>query len=164
MRYTRRTLVKIAPAATLAALGVAGLGGSALAAGPVFRAPLSGAEQVPPVATDASGHAIFEVNPGGTSLTYWLIVNGLTNVTAAHIHLGARGTNGPVVAFLYGGPTIPGRFVGLLAHGTITAANLVGPLKGHPLSDLLAAMAAGNTYVNVHTTAEPGGAIRGQIA
>ena len=59
--------------------------------------------------------------------------------------------------------------------GTITAANLVGPLAGHPLSDLIAEMRAGNTYTNVHTNDGvappntgpgdfPGGEIRGQIS
>jgi hypothetical protein len=96
-------------------------------------------------------------------------------VTAAHIHLGARGMNGPVVAMLYG-PVSPGggRKSGVLAEGTITSAVLTGDLAGHPLADLVMAMNAGNTYVNVHTddgAGAPGtksgdfpdGEIRGQI-
>jgi hypothetical protein len=62
----------------------------------------------------------------------------------------------------------------LLAKGTFTAADLRGPLAGHPLSDLIAAIVAGNTYVNVHTDDGvappntgpgdfPGGEIRGQL-
>jgi hypothetical protein len=62
----------------------------------------------------------------------------------------------------------------VLSEGTFTAANFVGPLAGRPMSELLAAMAAGNTYVNVHTNdgvgaanTGPGdfasGEIRGQI-
>jgi hypothetical protein len=62
----------------------------------------------------------------------------------------------------------------VLAEGTFTAANLVGPLAGHPLSDLLAAIQSGNAYVNVHTNDGqgaantgpgdfPGGEIRGQL-
>ncbi|WP_337134509.1 CHRD domain-containing protein, partial [Staphylococcus aureus] len=85
-------------------------------------------------------------------LHYKLIVTNIENVVASHIHLAPAGANGPVVAFLYG-PAAPGggRSDGVLAEGTITAANLVGPLAGHPLSDLIAAMEAGNAYVNVHT-------------
>jgi hypothetical protein len=62
----------------------------------------------------------------------------------------------------------------VVAAGTITAANLTGPLAGQPLSALVDAIEAGNTYVNAHTndgvapvTGEPGdipgGEVRGQI-
>ena len=50
-----------------------------------------------------------------------------------------------------------GRTDGVLATGTITEANFVGPLAGHPFSDLLDAIESGNAYVNVHTAAcKPG--------
>jgi hypothetical protein len=58
---------------------------------------------------------------------------------------------------------VPGRFDGVYVEGTITTSNLVGPLAGQPLSALLDAMRAGNTYVNVHSSAHAGGEIRGQI-
>ena len=99
----------------------------------------------------------------------------IDNVVAAHIHLGSEEEAGPVVASLYG-PVPPGGGPsnGRLAEGTITAANLVGPLAGQPLSALIEAMRAGNTYANVHTNDGvgapnegpgdfPGGEIRGQI-
>ena len=68
-----------------------------------------------------------------------------------------------------------GRFNGKIAEGTITAANLVGPLAGQPLSALVEAIQAGNAYVNVHTNDGvaptntgpgdfPGGEIRGQLS
>jgi len=47
--------------------------------------------------------------------------------------------------------------------GTITAADLTGPLAGRTMSDLLAAIRAGNIYVNFHTAAFPAGEIRGQL-
>jgi hypothetical protein len=58
---------------------------------------------------------------------------------------------------------IPGTTNGILAEGVIKEVNLVNALAGKPLSDLVDAMSAGNAYVNVHTTAYPGGEIRGQI-
>jgi hypothetical protein len=141
----------------------------------VGRAVLSGDEEVPPRDTDARGRAIFRLSRDGSELTYVLIVARIENVVAAHIHVGAPGVNGPVVAFL-AGPLPPGggQTRGILARGTITADDLIGPLAGQPLSALIAEIEAGNTYVNVHTDDGvpppdtglgdfPGGEIRGQI-
>jgi hypothetical protein len=137
-----------------------------------FVAVLSGGEEVPPVPTRARGVALFEVAPDGSAIHYKLIVANIHNVFMAHIHLGARGVNGPVVVFLFG-PVSPGggRFDGVLAEGKITADDLTG---GKSLHDLLEEMASGNAYVNVHTddgvepkNTGPGdmatGEIRGQI-
>ena len=136
---------------------------------------LNGGEEVPPTDTNARGNATFELSADGLTLTYKLIVANIDNVVASHIHIGPPGVNGPVVLFLYG-TAAPGggRSDGILAQGTRTAANLVGPLAGHPLSDLISAMSAGTAYVNVHTNDGvappntgpgdfPGGEIRGQI-
>lgn len=127
----------------------------------IARAELSGRNEVPPVLTDGQGQARFNVSD--ESIEYRLFVSDLENITQAHIHLGPAGENGPVVAFLFGfvegGVTVDG----LLATGTITAEDLVGPLAGQPLSALIDAMNSGNAYVNVHTVANPAGEIRGQI-
>jgi hypothetical protein len=139
-----------------------------------FVAHLSGSEEVPQRDTRAQGQAIFHLSKDGNELRYKLIVANIENIAASHIHLGAEGTNGSVVAFLFHGPRIAGRTSGVLDEGVITAADLVGPLAGKSLSDLLAAMCAGQTYVNVHTNDLvappntgpgdfPGGEIRGQI-
>jgi hypothetical protein len=136
---------------------------------------LNGGEEVPPVDTNARGNAVFELSNDGLTLSYKLIVANIENAVASHIHIAPAGVNGPVVLFLFG-PAAPGggRSDGVLAQGTATADDLVGPLAGHPLSDLIAAMSAGNAYVNVHTNDGvaptntgpgdfPGGEIRGQI-
>lgn len=132
-----------------------------------FIATLSGAEEVPPTDTRARGVAHFQLKHDATSLSYKLNVANITNVTMAHIHLAAAGVNGPVVAWLYpSGPPaqlIPGRFNGTLAQGSISAANLLGPLAGQPLEALIDVLQSGNAYVNVHTLQFPGGEIRGQI-
>jgi hypothetical protein len=141
----------------------------------IFVAHLSGDEEVPLRETLAQGQTVFHLSEDGTQIEYLLIVANIENVVASHIHVGAIGVNGPVVAFLFGTAAPGGGQVeGVLAQGTITAANLVGPLAGQPLSALIAAMRAGNTYVNVHTNDGvdppntgpgdfPGGEIRGQI-
>jgi hypothetical protein len=132
-----------------------------------FVAPLSGGEEVPPVDTNARGLAKFQVSKDGDSIRYKLIVANIENVTQAHIHLAPAGVNGPVVVWLYPSAPpaqlIPGSFNGILAEGTITEADLVGLLAGEPLERLIEEMAAGNTYVNVHTSQFPPGEIRGQI-
>lgn len=132
-----------------------------------FVANLSGESEVPAVPTVSRGQATFTLSEDGSSLHYRLIVANLVDTLQSHIHVGPSGANGPVVAFLYPSAPpaqlIPGRFSGVLAEGEITATNLRGPLLGQSLDALLAEMAAGNAYVNVHTVANPGGEIRGQI-
>jgi len=132
-----------------------------------FRVHLSGKQEVPAVATRAQGQVQFKVNRDGTYVHYRLNVANINNVTQAHIHLGPKGENGPIVAWLFPSAPpavlVPGRFQGILSAGVITEANLVGPMAGQMLSDLIAAMEAGNTYVNLHTSDIPTGEIRGQI-
>lgn len=132
-----------------------------------FRASLSGSEEAPPVDTNARGQAIFQLSRDGTFLRYQLNVANINNVLMAHIHLAPPGENGAVVAWLYPSAPppilIPDRVSGVLAAGVITAANLVGPLAGQTLDDLIAELDAGDAYVNVHTSQFPGGEIRGQI-
>ncbi|MCI0635095.1 MAG: CHRD domain-containing protein [Actinobacteria bacterium] len=129
-----------------------------------FEAKLSGANEVPAVNTQGAGVATIKLVNDRTELRFRLLVKNLTDVVQAHIHLGPAGVNGPVVVFLlHPGEAPPGPFTGLLAEGSATAADLVGPLAGHPFSELVDAMLAGNTYVNVHTVAFPAGEIRGQV-
>src|SRR5436309_1224541 len=63
---------------------------------------LSGNQEVPPRDSNARGVAQFKVNEDSTEIEYRLNVANIKNVVASHIHVGAQGTNGPVVAFLYG--------------------------------------------------------------
>jgi hypothetical protein len=78
-------------------------------------------------------------------------------VTAAHIHVGDAGENGPVVTLLFGpGDTTKN---GTLAEGTITAGNLVAG----SMADLADVLRGGFAYVNVHSTANPSGEVRGQV-
>lgn len=133
-----------------------------------FVAHLNGENEVPPVETKAQGQAKFQLNRDGDELSYKLNVANIKNVTMAHIHKAPADENGPVVAWLYpeGGSSpdlIPGRVNGVLAEGTITSDDLVGPLDDKSLEDLISAIEAGNTFVRVHTEQHPGGEIRGQI-
>ena len=128
-----------------------------------FRTHLTGAEESTPVDTNAQGQAIFKFNEDLTEVQFKLIVANIENVTAAHIHLGAPGVPGGVVLPLYGGGGAGNNVNGILAQGTLTAANLSGVLAGATLADLVDEILAGNAYVNVHTTQNPPGEIRGQL-
>lgn len=129
----------------------------------LFATRLRGSEEVPPVRTSANGLAIFIVSRDGSRINFLLAVRNLRNATQGHIHLGRRGQNGPVVAFLFGLLRRPVSIRRSFITGTITRRDLVGPLAGQPLSRLIREMRRGNTYVNVHTVQNPDGEIRGQI-
>lgn len=132
-----------------------------------FRAHASGGEEVPPVDTRAQGQAVFQLSDDGEELAYKLIVANIRNVLMAHIHKAPPGENGLVAVWLY--PSAPppqlieGRTQGVLAEGVITADDLVGPLDGESLGAPVDVLRAGDGYVNVHTTQNPGGEVRGQV-
>jgi hypothetical protein len=134
-----------------------------------FTAILSGGNEVPPVATAALGIAIFHVLPVGHQqvINYELHLKNIRGVTGAHIHIGKQGENGPVVAGLFNpsmsGPPI-GAVDGLLSAGTLTSSQLTGPLVGKTIDSLLVIIRGGGAYVNVHTTQNQNGEVRGQIS
>ena len=79
-------------------------------------------------------------------------------ITQAHIHIGPAGDNGPAAVFLFG-PADPGSD-GLDFSDTVTAAHLIGD---NDIESVVAAIMAGNAYVNVRTEANPPGEVHGQI-
>ena len=134
-----------------------------LAAASGFKAKLSGKEETPmAVKTKAKGEADFKLSKDGKELTYILKVKGIDNATAAHIHAGKKGEEGAPVVGLFKGPK-EGKFSGILAKGTITDKDLVGPLAGKTVEDLDKMIKDGDAYVNVHTKQVPSGEIRGQV-
>ena len=154
-----RKVLGVGAALVLLLLAVAGL--AAAGENNNYSVHLDGDTEVPANASLGTGQAIFKLSPDGTSLDYKLIVANLDNPVAAHIHIGPPGVNGPVVVLLFSGPPGTGTANGVIAEGTVTAANLTGPLAGQPFSALVAALNSGNAYVNVHTTQFPAGEIRG---
>jgi hypothetical protein len=128
---------------------------------------LSGGEEVPAVATQASAQLILNLNGAMGEFNFILTAANIANVTMAHLHLAVKGQNGPPVVWLYplsGAPqTITGSFNGVLSEGIFTQANFVGPLQGQTLSALVDKIKTGEIYVNIHTEQNPGGEIRAQI-
>jgi len=109
------------------------------------RVVLQGSQEVPPVTTAATGSGTITIMADG-SVSGSVTTAGI-NATAAHIHQGARGTNGPVIVPM-----------------AKTADNTWSIAAGAKLTEAQhAAHRAGNLYVNVHSAAHPGGEIRAQI-
>ena len=139
--------------------------GTASANGVRFTAVLSGDQEVPPVDTATTGKAKFIVNRAETALRFELDVRngeGILGAAGAHIHCAPAGQNGTVAAFLAG--VLPGGLDGRLkVKGTLSDANVMATACGATLSALVQSMRDGNTYVNVHSLANAGGEVRGQI-
>jgi hypothetical protein len=129
-----------------------------------FSAKLSGTNEVPPLTSKSSGIATFDLNAAGTQMKYTLNVTNIDKVIAAHIHKGSSTVNGPIVVnlFIPSGPT--GKVNGTLAQSSINSTSLIGPLQGKQMPDLIKLINSGNAYVNVHTSQNPPGEVRGQIS
>jgi len=117
--------------------------------------------------SDSSAETYFRLGTNATFLEYTLKVNNIENITMAHIHLGIPGDiNSPVVWLYPPSPPpkpIPGPFSGVLAEGVITDDDLIGPLRGKPLSALIEHMRKDHTFVNIHTEDHPQGSICGEV-
>lgn len=140
-----------------------------------FRATLNGANERPtPRTTPATGVADFTY--ASDVLSWTIDLTSITNVTAAHIHIGGAEESGGILL-----PLTPGtsgvnntRIVGSIARSAFTAPG--SPNQAVTFDNLLAMMRTGGVYVNVHTNLAsndptnntgpgdfPGGEIRGQI-
>ncbi|MEO2267329.1 CHRD domain-containing protein [Pseudoalteromonas sp. YIC-656] len=111
--------------------------------------PLSGAQEVPAVTTTASGDGYALVDTNTYSVELQVLTSGVSDATAAHIHTGFAGENGPVLVALEQDMDDMNRWMS--STGTMINA------------DIFSVLAMGGHYVNVHTPANPSGEIRGQI-
>lgn len=127
-----------------------------------FKAKLTPKEETQKPKSKASGKAEFKLTKDGKTLYYKLEVKNLVDATAAHIHLAKKGENGPPIVGLFSEEK-KGKFSGKLAEGAISDKDLIGPLQGKTVQDLIHVFEAEQAYVNVHTEANPDGEIRGQI-
>ena len=123
-------------------------------------------QEVPSVSTTARGS--FEARISGSTIQYKLTYSGLSSAAVvAHIHLGQVGANGGVAAFLCGGGSKGACPASGTVTGTIVASDVIGPtaqgIGANEIAELIAAMRAGVTYANVHTSNFGGGELRGQI-
>jgi len=129
-----------------------------------FKARLTGAEEVPPVTTDMTGKVRIKFNKAETEAEFELTVNDGVRVTAAHLHCAPTGVNGPIIVFLAGlhaaGLNVDGKWI---SNATMTDTSIVNTACGSSLAAIAESVRQGMVYVNVHTVANPGGEIRGQL-
>ena len=129
-----------------------------------FVSDLSGEAQLPvPVETEGDGFATFQLPADPTQLAFNLSVTGLEGVTMAHIHIEEEDGVGPVVVPLFDSSDAPAAANGIIASEIFGDLDFAGPLEGMSMMALIEAIDEGRAYVNVHTTANPEGEIRGTI-
>ncbi len=161
----------VAVIAALTAAGTVAVAGG----GDSIREELSGYEE-DPLVLSTSGNGSFRawIDERGQRIFYRLRYAGTEGtVTQAHIHLGGAAQSGGISVFLCSNlgngpagtqacPPAPGS-----VSGTLVAADVIGPaaqgIAPGQFAELVAAIRAGVTYANVHTTLYPGGEIRAQL-
>lgn len=124
------------------------------AAGSSYKATMDGASEVPPTTSTGKGAATVTYDAATKTVTWEGDFSGLSGpATAAHIH----------------GPAEPGKNAGVIVPLSQAGTPFTSPFKGSTtLNDekgaaLAAALSSGQAYVNVHTDANKGGEIRGQL-
>ena len=123
-----------------------------------LTASLDGTQEVPAVATTATGTGSFVLNEDRTELSYVITYQGLSGPLSAggHFHLGTPGRNGGVVKTI----ALSGDSASRTISGVWRASDATQPLTTALVESLL----TGRMYVNFHTAANAGGEIRGQVA
>jgi hypothetical protein len=154
-----------------------------LADAQTIRARLTGSEEVPVVSTAARGDFRGRIDRGAQTIAFELTYSGLQGtVTQAHIHVAQPNVNGVIVIWLCDSDSNPspldstpactspdGKFTGTITDADVVVAAAASgaqfpqQIESGEIEEVIAAMRAGNTYVNVHTNLSPGGEIRGQI-
>jgi len=115
-----------------------------MAGGDSVKVNLSGSQEVPPVSVPGTGSGSFTIGADGS--VQGSVTTTSVQGTMAHIHIGARGANGPVVVPL-----------------TKSGDTYTAP-PGAKLNDAqMQAFKAGNLYVNVHSARHKGGEVRAQL-
>jgi hypothetical protein len=140
-------------------------------------------QEVPSVSSVARGRFKATIDRANQTISYELSYEGLeAPPTQAHIHVGARRTNGGISVFLCGNPPAVPRAefpqpqacpaAPATITGVLTSANVVGPtgqgiaesLNGvNEFDELVDMILDGLSYANVHSSKFPGGEVRGQL-
>lgn len=124
-------------------------------------ARLRGSNEVPALSTTVKGVAKVRLT-FDDNLWFRFRTTETSGITGAHIHAGAPGDNGPVIAVLYADPSGSQRKVDFT--GNRRASDLLDSLEGGSISDLWELIEAGDAYVNVHTLTNPTGEVQANLS
>jgi hypothetical protein len=178
MKGRLKWAVGVAVLAGAAAVGTVAVAGG----GKEIREGLTGYQEVPAISTEGNGTFRAKIDRNGQEISYRLSYSDLeADVRQAHIHMGQRAVNGAIVVFLCtnmgngppGTQACPGPRDGTV-EGTITPDDVLDitgammPPGGQGIAagefdELVDAIQAGTTYVNVHSVQWPAGEIRAQL-
>jgi len=142
------------------------------------NATLTGSEEIPPVDTQGTGIAAFQADKN--TMKFQISVLNTGKVIGIHIHNGKIGENGYIIVSLYKPKNVSthiNKNFANLKHdvsniqksstfslsGNFHDSDIMGPMKGKTIKDLITTIENGEAYVNVHTKDYPDGEIRGQL-
>jgi len=155
----------------LGAAAVAGANGNRHS----FDEQLSGYQETPALSTPGSGEFSASLDRSAQEIHYQLTFSGLeTDATQAHIHFENATNAGPIVVFLCTNlgngpvgtqacPAAGGTITGTIQAADVGSGAAAQGLAAGEFQELVDAMRAGSTYVNVHSVGHPGGEIRAQL-
>lgn len=162
--------------ATAASVALSGLIVAAQSQGNRYSATLIAAQENPALAAPGMGRIVVDIDERAGEIAYTLSFSGLSDVRQSHIHFEKPALNGGIMLWLCNSATNPGPTPGTTppcpvdsgtVSGVLTASD-VRPIAAQQLTagDFAKAVElirTGFGYANVHTGANPGGQIRGQI-
>jgi hypothetical protein len=139
--------------------------------GYLFETNLSGSQEVPQVPNRASGNAGVWFGENGKDMNYWISAwSNDEKLTAAHLHCGDPGENGPVVVTLF--HDVGKQTSGEIGRGYLSNSHIETggascddtiSYEIRNMSELSRAIREGRIYVNVHSQNYPNGVARGQL-
>jgi hypothetical protein len=172
----RQGVVRLA-VATAVSLSLSGLIAGAQGQGRRYSATLVAAQENPALAAPGVGKIVLDIDERGGEIGYSLSYQGLTDVRQAHIHFEKPALNGGIMLWLCNSPTNQGPTPATtpacpVDGGTVSGALTASDVRGIDAQRLTAGdfatavhlIRTGFAYANVHTGANPGGQIRGQIS
>jgi hypothetical protein len=134
---------------------------SPTAAKETYTVQLTGAAERPtPVTTSATGSAVITIE-NENYIRYQILVQGIDSVTQGHFHAGDASAAGPVMHFVYAGPTTRTGVSGVMRVGDIARTSAFS--GAFTFDSLKTRIRAGTTYLNLHTRRNGPGEIRGQV-